>query len=136
MGTDAERIEPAGLMRRLRIQRVTGAALLFLALGSLYGIFVQRTGIAIPCLFRFVTGYLCPGCGVTHMCMALLQLDFKTAYASHPMLFILLPFLAVTVGKYILDYINRGIWSMNRLQMGTLYISAVLLIVYNIIRNF
>ena len=39
--------------------------------GLLYGIFVSYTGLAIPCLFRKVTGLLCPGCGVTGMCVAL-----------------------------------------------------------------
>lgn len=123
-------------MKRYRIWYVARALLLLLTLGSLYGIFVWRTGPAIPCLFWYVTGYLCPGCGVTRMCVALLHLDFGTAYASHPMLFMLSPFLTLVFGKYILDYINKGTWLMNRLQTGILCISIGLLLVYNVIRNF
>ena len=44
--------------------------------GLLYGIFVSYTGLAIPCLFRKVTGLLCPGCGVTGMCVALVHLNW------------------------------------------------------------
>ena len=69
------------------------------------------------------------------MCAALMRLDFETAFASHPMLFVLSPFLTPVLGKYIFDYIKNGIWSMNRLQTGVLYVSIGLLLVYNIIRN-
>ena len=115
--------------------QVARTALLLLALGDLYGVFIWRTGLAVPCPFRCMTGYLCPGCGVTHMCMALLHLDFQAAYASHPMLFVLLPVLFLIFGKYILDYIKTGSWSMNGLQTGMLYVCIGLLLVFNVIRN-
>ena len=66
--------------------------------GLLYGIFVSYTGLAIPCLFRKVTGLLCPGCGVTGMCVALLHLDWRGAFSCHPVLFVLLlPLTAVFI---------------------------------------
>ena len=66
--------------------------------GLLYGIFVSYTGLAIPCLFRKVTGLLCPGCGVTGMCVALLHLNWKGAFFCHPVLFVLLlPLTAVFI---------------------------------------
>ncbi len=47
--------------------------------GGLYALFVHATGLMIPCPFRLITGLKCPGCGMTHMCMSLLRLDFKAA---------------------------------------------------------
>lgn len=44
------------------------------------------------CPVRFLTGISCPGCGMTRALLAALHLDFKTAFACHP-LFFLLPFL-------------------------------------------
>lgn len=76
--------------------------------GLLYGIFVSYTGLAIPCLFRKVTGLLCPGCGVTGMCVALLHLNWKGAFFCHPVLFVLLlPLTAVFICSAA-GYVQNG----------------------------
>ena len=36
-------------------------------------------GIGIPCLFRKITGFLCPGCGNSRAVLALLRLDIAEA---------------------------------------------------------
>lgn len=36
-------------------------------------------GIGIPCLFRRITGLLCPGCGNSRAALALLRLDLAAA---------------------------------------------------------
>jgi hypothetical protein len=57
--------------------------LLLLALGAAAaaGIFVVLAlqGIGIPCLFRKITGLLCPGCGNSRAVLALLRLDVAGA---------------------------------------------------------
>ena len=57
--------------------------LLLLALGAAaaVGIFVALAlqGIGIPCLFRKITGLLCPGCGNSRAVLALLRLDVAGA---------------------------------------------------------
>ena len=70
-----------------------GAILLF---GMLYALWVWRTGRYIPCLFRQVTGWACPGCGISHMCMELLHLDFYGAFRQNAGVFL----LAVLWGLY------------------------------------
>ena len=64
----------------------------FLAiLGIGYLILIQTTTLRIPCLFRAYTGFKCPGCGVTRMCVAILHGDWRTAWKENSMLLILLP---------------------------------------------
>ena len=118
-----------------RRRRVLGFGILVLCMGMLYGIFVSRTGIAIPCLFRLVTNFKCPGCGVTQMCVALLQLDFKEAFHCNQMLFLLLPLLGAVFLKYIVDYVKTGLWHMGRLQNGIIYVSIALLLAFAVFRN-
>ncbi len=47
----------------------------------------------IPCLIRYATGEKCFGCGLTTAVTDLLKLDFKSAYDSNPLIFIVLPVL-------------------------------------------
>ena len=47
----------------------------FLLLGLAYFLLTQLTPLRIPCIFQKITGFACPGCGMTHLCMRLLRLD-------------------------------------------------------------
>ena len=58
-----------------------------------YYFFNKYTGIYIPCIFHEITGYKCPGCGITHLVFALLKLNFKEAFTSNPLVFIYMPFI-------------------------------------------
>lgn len=109
--------------------------LIFLFLGIVYDIVLEHTKFAIPCPIYTITGLKCPGCGVTHLCIALLHLDFKGAYQSNQMLFIISPFLMGVLIKYVFDYIRTGQWKMSRIQNAILYIAIVLLIIFGIWRN-
>lgn len=123
-------------MKRKRLSQVITYAVCIMMAGFVYGIFVKYTGFAIPCPFRTVTGLKCPGCGVTGMCMALMQLDFQAAYRCHPMLFILLLPLGAVCVRSAVNYIKDGSWQTNRWQKTVLYASIILLTGYGVIRNF
>ncbi|SHI59838.1 Protein of unknown function [Clostridium cavendishii DSM 21758] len=45
------------------------------------------------CIIKAITGIPCPGCGLTRAHLALLRLDFKTAFHYHPLFFIVIPFI-------------------------------------------
>lgn len=103
--------------------------------GLLYGIFVSYTGLAIPCLFRKVTGLLCPGCGVTGMCVALLHLNWKGAFFCHPVLFVLLlPLTAVFICSAA-GYVQNGRSRFARWQNLILYVSVAALVIFGVVRN-
>lgn len=64
------------------------------AAGVLYLIWLRLGGPGIPCPFHLVTGFLCPGCGITTMLVALSRLDIQAAFRANPFLFCTLPLLA------------------------------------------
>lgn len=64
-------------------------------------VLMAATGIdlCIPCLWKSVFGFSCPGCGLTSAFIALLKLNPTEAFYSNPMIFLLLPFGVVIVTK-------------------------------------
>lgn len=73
-------------------------------LGGLYYCLVRYTGLSLPCPFRYLTGYLCPGCGITTMFLALGEGDIDAAKKANEFLFYTLFWLllSVLVRKYSL----------------------------------
>lgn len=122
-------------MQRRRLLRVILGVAFWISVGLLYGIFVSKTGMAIPCVFHLVTGLKCPGCGVTRMCVALMHLDFANAYESNQMIFILSPVLLLIFLTCVAGYIRKGSWETNRIQNAVLYVCIALLIGFGIARN-
>lgn len=126
---------PQDIMWKKRLQKVGTCVVALVLAGIGYGLWVQRTGLAVPCLMHLVTGLKCPSCGVTGMCVALMQLDFATAYQRNQVLFVLAPVLGIVFFKYLMDYIKTGKWQLNRLQKGILYVSIAILVIFGIVRN-
>ena len=95
----------------------------------------MATGIAIPCLFHKVTGLLCPGCGVSRMCIALMRGNIAEAAKYNGLLLFLLPFLALIFGDYLLRYIKTGKLVFRKWENAALYIMIIMLIIFGILRN-
>ncbi len=108
-------------------------AYLVVGLGFLYLLFLDLTGIGIPCLFHLVTGLKCPGCGVTTMVLSLSRLDFLSAYKANPFLLLTLPFLffEVVYAGFYLPMKNKR----NKANDVLLILYAIGLLVFGILRN-
>ncbi|MCI6020027.1 MAG: DUF2752 domain-containing protein [Clostridiales bacterium] len=106
-----------------------------LAAGGLYALFYLKTGIGIPCMFRLVTGLKCPGCGVTHMCAALLHMDFKAAWESNPAIFSMLPAGAVLFVYTVYVYIREGRWPGQRWYNIIIGVMIAVMTVFGVVRN-
>ena len=48
--------------------------------------------LCIPCIWKILYGFHCPGCGLTRAFISLLELDFKKAFESNWLIFIIMPF--------------------------------------------
>ena len=71
---------------------------------------VVRHVFGIPCLFWYLTGKPCPGCGMTRAMIAAFHLDFAEAFHHHWM-FWAMPFVVVCLimpGRFLHSKIWRG----------------------------
>ena len=47
--------------------------------------------VCIPCLWKTIFGFHCPGCGFTTALISLMKLDFRGAFESNWIIFIVMP---------------------------------------------
>lgn len=105
--------------------------------GLLYAFLCRLAGRPIiPCVFHIMTGFYCPGCGVSHMCLALLELDFQAAFQANAAIMILLPFGIVIAVRMAARYVKYGTLSPTRIENRILWIMTGIFILFGILRNF
>ena len=115
-------------------RRLGKAGLAALLLVGYYG-FVRYTGMGVPCLFRFIFHLQCPGCGVTHMLMAMGKGDFSGAFHSHPVIFCFGPFLIWILAKSLGNYLfsRKTVWK--KWESAGMLVFLAALILFGIFRN-
>lgn len=59
-----------------------------IAVVGIYSIWFSITGLGIPCYYRAVHGYECPGCGLTRMLSSTIKLQFGAAFRFNPVGFV------------------------------------------------
>ncbi len=99
----------------------------------IYFILNELLDVGIPCLFYEITGYYCPGCGITRLLFSLLKLDFYQAFRYNPLIFILIIITGIyLLVKFILKkFMNISIEIPNYVY----YILLIILIIFGILRN-
>lgn len=120
-------------LRRMHKRLLVSGALVALLLA--YYVLVKVTGIGIPCLFNKVTGLECPGCGITHMYMAMFELDFYKAFKYNPYVFVMQPVLYYFVIKEYLDWLRNVKTTFNRCENIVLFLLIVSSLVFTVLRN-
>lgn len=106
-----------------------------LAAGLIYAAVVRFVGCGIPCLFHTVTGWLCPGCGVSRMCMALLRLDFAAAFHYNAAIFLLMPIGGVLALRQAWLYVKTGGARLSRIETVIVVCMVVFMLVFGVWRN-
>ena len=91
-----------------RLHTVTIEISSFILLCGIDLLVFSITGYGIPCVFRLLTGYLCPGCGITHACIAILHGDLQGAFQDNALSVTLLPVLLVYSAVKLALYIRTG----------------------------
>ena len=102
--------------------------------GGAYSVFTLLTGWGIPCPIHLLTGWSCPGCGISRFFLALLRLDLPGALSQNLAVAVLLPLWTV-VG--IVEFwwnpkvLEEPSTLLRCLELG----SVVFLLVFGVLRN-
>lgn len=96
---------------------------------------IQWTGQGIPCLFRLITGLKCPGCGVSHMLLAIIHGDFRKAFHENAAVLLTLPLTAYVFIRGEIRYFREDRFYLRRHESGLLCVIMGVLLVYAILRN-
>ena len=104
-----------------------------LLIGTGYLCFIKLTGYSIPCLFRLLTGYLCPGCGITTMLVALAHGDITAAFTANKALFLAAPYLLWLIVRR--DYVWILTGQIPAIAHSRILFLLVYFIAFTIFRN-
>ena len=106
-----------------------------LVMGIAYAIWFSFTGIGIPCPIRAVTGYRCPGCGITHCAVNLLHGRVREAFEANQFVFILAPFGLIYGIWRAVRYIRDGSEEISIPETIVFAILFILAIAFAFYRN-
>lgn len=109
-----------------------------LAILAILGLFIyffisEKYHFAIPCLFYTITGYYCPGCGITRLAFSCLKLDFYQAFRYNPLVFILI--ILFIIFKLLQIIIKKLIKIDLEIPNYIYYILLIIILLYGILRN-
>ncbi len=87
----------------------------------------------LPCIFHKITGFYCPGCGVTRMLISIFKLEFYQAFRYNIYLFIL---LIITIVYQIIKLITYKLLTKKIRLNNYIYILLLMTtIAFGILRN-
>ena len=118
-----------------RLKKLTINIVLYTLLGFAYYVFIKLTGLRLPCVTYELFHFLCPGCGITRMCIALIEGDIILAFRQNAFVLCLLPFLAVwgiyKAYKYVCNK-EPGLFLWEKIVFIIVFLIAV---TFSILRN-
>ena len=94
-----------------------------------------KTGLFPVCLFRFLTGYQCPGCGSTRALHQLLHGHVIAAFELNPFFLVAIPFLLYALIRYSVIVMRGGVPAQNRLPPPYIYALFFIVLSFWIFRN-
>lgn len=90
----------------------------------------------IPCVFHKITGFYCPGCGITRSLISLIKFEFYQSFRYNPLVFILYPFLIPYSFYLIYIWIFDKEDKITKKIPQAIFIGIVIiLLIYGVIRN-
>lgn len=103
--------------------------------GAAYAALIALLGRGLYCPFWRLTGLLCPGCGVTRMCLALLRLDLAGAWRANAALLLALPVLAALAARLMWVYVRTGRRIPSRGEERLIWGLVVYFLAWGVLRN-
>lgn len=121
--------------KKNRVRKIIYRDGIILLVGILYAVFVRLTGLAVPCIFRTLTGWQCPGCGITRACLSLLKGEIRTSFSYNSFLYIAGPCIIYLIVRGALNYIKDNTFQLNRQDTVLTYILTVAALIFGVVRN-
>lgn len=121
------------MRQRLKTLLLRGAVLV--GAGAAYAGLIAVIGRGLYCPFWRLTGLLCPGCGVTRMCLALLRLDLAGAWRANAALLLALPVLAALAVRLMWVYVRAGRKMPSRGEERLIWALVVYFLAWGVVRN-
>lgn len=121
--------------RQDRIKKIVKLMALMLCIGVIYTIIILNTNFGIPCMFKKITGFSCPGCGITGVFLYLFRLDFKSAFMENPMIICISPLLLYVCIRMVIRYINENKTKPTDFENKLIWFMLIVAILFGIIRN-
>ena len=121
-------------LNKKRLLKMLVITLMILSLGLILGILAMN-GFTIPCIFRRLTGLLCPGCGNTRAVISLLKFDFIKALKFNPLFPIQFGYIGFIYIVSSINYIKGGKFKYSGTPIVIDIIVASIIIIGAIIRN-
>ena len=94
-----------------------------------------RSGFFPICLFRYFTGFTCPGCGTTRALHQILHGHFLTAFTLNPLFLIAIPFMLFAFLRYSVIVLRGGVPRPNALPASFIYAIFFVVLSFWIFRN-
>lgn len=96
----------------------------------------KEYGFDIPCIFHKLTGFYCPGCGITRCLFSILKLDFYQAFMYNQFVFILLPFLGCgIIYKFYLYIVKKQDQFIKKIPNIVWILLLIITVGFGVIRN-
>jgi len=105
--------------------------------GAAYLFFFEpgKSGFFPACPFRLLTGFTCPGCGVTRALHQILHGHFYTAFTLNPLFLLAIPFILLAFLRYSVIVMRGGIPRRNALPAPYIYAIFFAILSFWIFRN-
>lgn len=98
-----------------------------------YSVMFLITGNGLPCIFHKITGFYCPGCGISRMFISFAKLDFYQAFRYNPLVFILLILFFIYMIIEIIHFKKKRYYF--KINKWLYVVLLVIVISFGILRN-
>ena len=123
------------MAEKTRLKKRLVTYLCVLAVGVVYFIWLKLTGIGIPCIFHELTGWSCPGCGVTTLIMSIAAGRPDLARAANPFLFYTWPLILGFLIWNEVKVIKGKTYKADKIINILLIFYIIALIAFGVLRN-
>ena len=117
------------------LKSVLKRGVILLLIGTAYLLWCNFSPIRIPCVFHLITGWDCPGCGMTRAMVELAHLNFGKAMEYNLLSVTVIPTTVLVLIREEIRYLRTGSRKMELPEIILVSFMLVVAIAYAVLRN-